>query len=408
MSHVLIIYDKFDGCNQTDTKHMIERLLDCNKNHEITHKPEVQVNKNDIEWSDILILIRPTSIYALEVEKAARRLGIFVVVVFDDDLINIPRSPLYHHFHWRSRYAKKTIYFSNVLVCSNNLLASEYEHYMKKTRSVVLPTSVKFERKNIVSNVSNKKTLRVIYAASRDHANIFNEIIGPIIKPLFERYPETFDFTFLCVQPDVSLFPDNVTVNLVPGMDYEKFKVFLQNGNFDIGLAPLHDDPFSNRKGIVKFIDYSVAGILGVYSNCLPYTNVIRSEENGILVNNNPEDWFNVFSVLAENPEKIKNMVQTAQNDICEKFSPEKAAEYMLSKIPEFFSPPSKSDKKLYIFRNPFSHGLFLMRELWNEKLLTTKLIWPISEKILNISENIKEKGFVGAIAYYFRKPFKN
>ena len=161
MSNVLITYESYDPCNQTDTDILRGVMRACNEDSVIIHKPEAQVTKADLEVCDIVIFIRPASINALEIAKAARRAGIFVVSLFDDDLINISKGPHYEHFHWRRNYAKKVLALTNVLIGENDLILSEYVGYMKRPRVAL--------RKNIVVRTDEKwravsdadKTLRV-------------------------------------------------------------------------------------------------------------------------------------------------------------------------------------------------------------------------------------------------------
>ena len=265
MSRILITYDCYDGCNQTDTTKVISVLSACNKEHVFFHKPEAQISKKDLELADILVLIRPTSLHALNLAKSARQAGIFLVVMYDDDLINIPRGPFYSHFHWRRGYAKRTLARSQLFLCPNALLLSDYKKYMKTPRAIFFPPCVTRIEQRFAPVSPLKKPLRVLYAASQDHKHFFDSLIGPAIKPLFEHYPNAFEFTFLGLKPDLSLFPKDATVRCFPPVPYDQFIEFLKNGAFDIGLAPLIETPFSSRKGVVKYIDYSVVGALGIF-----------------------------------------------------------------------------------------------------------------------------------------------
>ena len=398
MSNVLITYESYDPCNQTDTDILSGIMRACNEDSVIIHKLEAQVTKADLEFCDIVIFIRPASINALEIAKAARRAGIFVVSLFDDDLINISKGPHYEHFHWRRNYAKKVLALTTVLIAENDLIISEYVGYMKRPRVAL--------RKNVVVRTDEKwravsdadKTLRVIYAAGPDHAHFFNNIVGPAVAPLISRYPDAFDFTFLGVQPDLSLFPKDAKVHLEPLVPYGEFTEFLKKGKFDLGLAPLEDKPFMNRKGAVKYIDYTLVGALGIYSNCLPYTTVIRSGENGILANNTPGDWLSALSFCAEHPTDVKRMAKNAQEDLQKNYRVERVVDELKKDAPEFFGFTRERGKKVSFAKNGFSHALFSWRRKFNEKFLPN-----LKEKAGNVREQIKERGFFKAIAYYLR-----
>ena len=382
---------------------LVSVLSACDQKHVITHKPEAQITKRDLSQTDLLFLIRPTSICALELAKAARRSGIFLCVMYDDDLINIPRGPFYEHFHWRRNYAKRTLAISDFLLSPNHLLLAEYKAYMKKPRALVLQPCVTGIEERFAPVSSEKTPLKVIYAAGADHSPYFNRIIGPAMKPLFEKYPGKFAFTFLGVKPDPSLFPADASVERLPMMPFRDFISVLKNGSFDIGLAPLEETPFSNRKGIIKYIDYSMSGALGIFSDCLPYTSVIRSGENGLLVKNTPEEWLKALSFCEENPQELKRMAKAAQNDLLQNYLPDRLVESLKKEVPEFFSF-TRHTGKVHFFKNPLSHCLFAFRHMWNQKFLTSKTIWPLTEKARNLSERFKERGFFSAMKYYLKR----
>ena len=63
----------------------------------------------------------------------------------------------------------------------------------------------------------------------------------------------------------------------------------MKESNFNIGFAPLDNTYFANRKYFNKYIEYTKFGILGMYSNTMPYTLIVKDKENGILVDNSSE-----------------------------------------------------------------------------------------------------------------------
>ena len=402
MSRILITYESYDPCNQTDTDLFLGLLSTCSHEHTFLHKKESDITKQDLISTDLLILIRPTSLCALELAKAARRAGIFLVSFFDDDLIHITKGPHYEHFHWRRGYAKRVLALSNLFLCENPLILKEYQPYAKHGRSIVLHPSVTNLEKKQTPVSDADKTLRVIYAAGPDHSRFFNALVGPAMHDLFLRYPDRVEFTFLGVIPDLSFFPRGAKIHLFPMVSFSEFTEFLKNGHFDIGIAPLSDMHFYNRKGVSKYIDYTLAGALGLYSNCMPYTMAIRQGENGLLVGNTPDDWLTAFAYCAEHPEELKRMARNAQNDLKENYSTATVAQSIKKSVPEFFETLSPRTKNVVLRKNPLAHLLFAWRRCWNEKVLLF-----LSEKRQNLSEQINSLGFFGAIAYYLKKPFR-
>lgn len=406
MSRVLITYEVFDQCNQTDFDELKGLLEACDPHHTICNKPESRIKSQDLEQCDMLVLIRPRSLQAFELAKTARRSGRFLVSFFDDDLMNLPNS----RFIYRKRI-RRILSVSNLLLGGNSLILSDYAPFMKRPRVARLPL-FSTDIKNKIRPVSPASApLQVLYAAGASHAHLFNDIVGPAMKPLLERYPDAFEFTFLGLQPNPAVFPSGAKIHLVSGMPYAEYTEFLKSNHFDLGLAPLLDNPFSNRKGLAKYIDYSLIGILGLYSNCLPYTNRIRSGETGLLVKNNPEDWFNAFSFCAEHPDEVKRMAKNAQDELLYCSHPEVIAAAIKNDAPEFFTLP-KASKKVRMYNCRFARFPLVakMNHAWDERLfpfIERRLLHPVSELFHNLSEQIKTRGFFPAIAYYIKKPFK-
>lgn len=187
-------------------------------------------------------------------------------------------------------------------------------------------------------------------------------------------------------------------------LSYDKYIDFMKKGEFDIGLAPLEDTPFSSRKGIVKYVDYAIVGALGIFSNCMPYNSVIHSGENGFLVDNTPDDWLVTLSFCAENPERVKQMAKTAQDDLLNNYLPDSLIPLLKDEAPEFFSTIRDKSKKVWFLKNPFSHFLYAFRKNWNERIMVSRLIWPLAEKVRNISQQVFKNGVFGAVKYYCKK----
>jgi glycosyltransferase involved in cell wall biosynthesis len=60
---------------------------------------------------------------------------------------------------------------------------------------------------------------------------------------------------------------------------------------WDVGLAPLRDDPFTRCKSDIKFLDYAALGIAGIFSRVPPYEASVEHLRTGYLAENTVEAW---------------------------------------------------------------------------------------------------------------------
>jgi hypothetical protein len=83
------------------------------------------------------------------------------------------------------------------------------------------------------------------------------------------------------------------TVRLVPieSVPYARFAAWMQtNLRWDFAIAPLIDTRFSRSKSDIKFLDYGVQGMPGIFANVPAYAGTVVHEGNGLLAGD-PSTW---------------------------------------------------------------------------------------------------------------------
>lgn len=94
--------------------------------------------------------------------------------------------------------------------------------------------------------------------------------------------------------------------------------------NFDIGLAPLEDTPFTACKSNIKWQEYSLMGAATIASRVGPYADTIKHGSDGWLVDNSYESWYNALKVMVSNAVLRKKIGQKAKERVIGEFSLEK------------------------------------------------------------------------------------
>lgn len=122
--------------------------------------------------------------------------------------------------------------------------------------------------------------------------------ISAAIKCMLYKYKEVVEFEIVGIGDEAviyDVFPEgHVTIKRVPeqSVHYEKFCLWMQeNIRWDFGIAPLLKSIFTDSKSDIKFLDYSIIGVPGIYSNVPAYAGTVKHKINGLLCDNDLDAW---------------------------------------------------------------------------------------------------------------------
>jgi hypothetical protein len=359
MKKILIIYEQID----TTVNVNIAGLRDVLKGEDVRYSLSKQVTSNDLQWCDICLAIRPNSIYTLAIAKSVIDSGRFFVSLFDDDLLNLPEG---HSFQWRSKYAKSILELSQYVICCNPSLISTFKDVSSRPKYVLSNAHILEEDILPIQPVGT--SVKVVYAAGKDHADLFNSYILPAIDSLYNLFEGKVEFWLIGVVPDISKIEYKECIKMIDTMPLEEYNQFMRENRFDIGVAPLHDNQFCNKKYFNKYIEYTKCGIDGLYSNCLPYTLVVKNKFNGVLVNNTKEDWYNALVYAIKNMEETKAMAKRAQEHIEKDFTLTAAKSNYYKEL-DCLSAEKKDYKEVVYKKSSYKSFVFEINVAWHRFL---------------------------------------
>lgn len=148
-------------------------------------------------------------------------------------------------------------------------------------------------------------SIRIGYMGTLTHAHDLQMIVEPLRKLLF-RYANRVRFEIVGVSSSQDRLkrifgPAVKFLEPAGGANYERFvDWFRKNVHWDIGLAPLSARSFNRYKSDIKFLDYGVMGIPGIFSNVGPYPATVRDRITGVLVENDVEAWYQAMETLVQ------------------------------------------------------------------------------------------------------------
>lgn len=302
-----------------------------------------KIRKRDIKESDVLVLIRPQDYLSYFVAKKASKRGKFVAVYCDDDLLN--RTDGKDITKWKKEFLRKSLTVANLIWSSSERICEKYKGLTKDRRAVQMDTIIRdTEFRTCEKKISDE--IRIVYAANPDHVVLFDKYIKPIL-PRFSEIKKSISFTFIGVHPNIDkkVLPPNLNIKYIETMPFAKYRTYMNENDFDIGLAPIYDDEFSKCKYINKYLEYGIFQIPAIFSNLEPYNRVVEDEKNGFLVNNTPEQWYVVLKKVIEDRCLRETCGENAINSIKRDYSEEHLVNRLRKQFPELFE--YKTNKRM-------------------------------------------------------------
>ncbi|HEY5984131.1 MAG TPA: glycosyltransferase, partial [Anaerolineales bacterium] len=143
--------------------------------------------------------------------------------------------------------------------------------------------------------------IRIVYATSRSKDNLA-PIFSSALKRVLEENGSRVEAHFLgYFPPEFRQFP-NVRFRPLT-LNYRRYMGRFSSAGYDIGLAPMLDDPFHRSKTNLKVREYGACRIAGIFSNVEVYSAHVADGRTGILVNNDTAAWYGAISILLEHSE---------------------------------------------------------------------------------------------------------
>lgn len=385
MTHILIVFEEGEPCN-IETRRVF-KLLEDKGLLESRGLAAVSIKIKDLIWSDVVLFVRSTSSIEKDLVKLAKRMGKFVILSIDDDFLSLGDSYGADGSGYRKirhRCLRGVLADIDCLITVNELLSLKYTKYCNTSRFVITNTVVdKTEFYETKQNGTPKDEVKVAIYVNDGTQGYFNSILRPALRLLKERNGKRIALYLMALHPDMSEFESVFDVHYVPHMPYYDFKKYLGTEGFDIGLAPLTDDEFSKYKYFNKYIEYTLAGIPAIYTDCPLYRLVIKDGYNGVLTNNSSESWCDAITQMIEDAGLRKSIIESAQKHLFDNFESEKVLNKLIEDLSELTQ--YKSADSLLRF---LSMRLFLIK--LNYSIFKIK-IWLGTAYTMLRKGNIKE-----------------
>ena len=276
---------------------------------EYRRKETFCVTKTDLLWSDVVVLARLDTAFALRIARLCHDARKYVIYMMDDDLLNVPEhlsvSEHYSRLDVR-RNISEMIGISNALLSTSQRILNQYGQEKENCFRIdgFAEESPAFE-----SHIGNKQ-IKIGFAGSLDRKSDVDFILKDALCKIHQKYGERVCFEFFGVKPD---YAEQIQAKFYPYVDsYARYRECFFEMKWDIGLAPMPKTDFHACKYINKYIEYASAGTVGVFSAVEPYLELNSEMGIGALCANTTKDWYEALCRLVEQDEERESLRKTA------------------------------------------------------------------------------------------------
>lgn len=270
-------------------------------------------NLDMIDQADIIVIQRfyPRKGTVPYIEKMLSS-GKPVIYEVDDLLLDLPADN--HLKFWAGETVDLFPWLLprvSAITVSTPLLAKEFSVFNQSVH--VIPNLADTE---LLQPVATKKNGPVVigFSGTVTHARDL-ERIGEALFRVADRYGDKVAFSFMGLSAyEFSSLPGFRFLDFE--RDYASYGKALSSSGIDIAIVPLEDSRFNRCKSNIKWLEYSACGIAGIYADLPPYNTSIRHGVSGVLVDDDPDKWFQAICLLIDHPELRQSISNQAKTEV--------------------------------------------------------------------------------------------
>ena len=257
-----------------------------------------------VQVADVIILQREFPCHEKAMEKileVAGKRNIPVLLESDDDLVNLP--PEHPSARMSEELRTNLERFAPDLdgfIVSTDYLATTFQKFGKPVH--VIPNFVDDRLWQITALKRPSAPVIIGYMGTPTHREDL-ECAIPALKKLLVKYAGKVELWLWGDIPVPLRDVDGVKLKAGLNVSYPDFVMSFIPERPDIAIAPLREVPFNHSKSAIKYLEYSVLRIPGVYSKVGPYAGAVEDGKTGFLVENTDQAWFTALERLIIEPQ---------------------------------------------------------------------------------------------------------
>jgi glycosyltransferase involved in cell wall biosynthesis len=269
--------------------------------------------------ADLIIIQRhfpaPTTENVL---RSIVNLKVPIVYDLDDAFLDVPQTnPHYNLLRTRVPYIKWILKEADLITVSTKALQESIKKHT--TRSIVVqPNLVDWDLFDVPPRARSSQ-FNFLISGTTTHQGDWSIIEEPLAE-ILKIHKKVVNATFFGEMPQkFSKHPSARLVNFQA--NYKSYARSLKVLDIHAALIPLEDTKFNRCKSNIKWLEYSAAGIAGIFSDITPYNSSVRNGETGLLVENSADSWFHGMKTLLDAPDAAHAMAEKARDVVHEHYS---------------------------------------------------------------------------------------
>lgn len=249
--------------------------------------------------------------------------SIRLIYEIDDDLLNIDKThPEYAKYSSKGKAIEYLIKNADLVTVSTDYLKTKFSSF----NNVELIPNALDERiwcTKQDEGIFKDKTIRIGYMGSHTHDSdlILVKKVIENLKKKFAKKNKKISFDIIGGMSEKVNWINPITIPQNKSQYPQFVKWLKKTVNWDIAIAPLADTNINQSKSEIKYLEYTGLGLAVVYSDIGPYHEIIKNENNGLLVQeNDPNQWEEQIHKLLHNSELRSKIKNNSRQKIREKY----------------------------------------------------------------------------------------
>lgn len=270
--------------------------------------------EDSISWADVISIGRSADQGVIDITIELRNYGIKLVVDQDDypeAVEDTDKADLMHNWSWEvMELNQKLIMSADLLTVTTDFLKQQYGALRGRKPTVVLPNQIDAlnPRWNF-KKVDNGDNVVIGWMAGAVHISE-SDFAGEVIRRVMDQCPHVIFKAVGFLDDWMQELPrSRVQIRPEPGRPVGSYPELMDN--IDIGIAPLDHNDFNRGKSDLKFLEYTMAGVLPVVQKFDPYLLLPKS----ICIHcDTIGEWVDTLVALANNKKKIREEYKKAMS----------------------------------------------------------------------------------------------
>lgn len=199
-------------------------------------------------------------------------------------------------------------------ICDKFIVTSQYLYDKYQSRKIILmhPECIFLPEK--VTQYSHNGEIIISYHGTDSHKDDL-EMVSTALRFIHDKFSNVLIRLIMINDHIPPILRGLQRIDIIKPMPWSNYKQYRERISEHICLAPLLNTPYNKAKSNIKFHDACSVGAVGIYTNSDAYSNIVKHNHNGLLIDNDPIAWKNALIWLLKNPDKAVKMAENARVD---------------------------------------------------------------------------------------------